>query len=150
MWPERSRFLASVAAMIAGGTLCAAVFAFGGGTSSWIASGVAAAVLVVALAAFAMRGVGAAARMTDTLLAIAAAWTLLATRVFASALLVKWMAFAGGAGFALLGCGGLIAHEMQMERRLGTAVRAGLARGHLAGPMPTRTANGSPLAGRRR
>ncbi len=136
----RFRFVTNLLAMIAGGLLVVAAFAFAPGTASWIGLGVGGTTVLLALAGFAARRRGAAARAVDVMLATLGAWTIVASCVFGAGT-AKWLAFADGAGICALGVLGLIVHQVLMQRELRTPYwRPELADSEVAVPGFERTA----------
>jgi hypothetical protein len=111
------RFATNLIAAIAGGLLVVAAFAFKPSTAAWIGLGAGCASVVLALAGFAARRRGAGARAVDLMLALAGAWTIVASCVF-GAPASKWLAFADGTLIWSLGVLGLIVHEALTEREL--------------------------------
>jgi hypothetical protein len=101
-----------------------ASLAFKAGPMVASAFGLAAGVLVVVLAAFAVRGRGAVPRAIDSFTAVAAAWGIVASRVFSPPATVKWLIFGDGALIAGLGFVGLLVHELLIERALRGPVAA--------------------------
>lgn len=69
------------------------------------------------LCSFALRGRGVAQRSLDGLLLVLAAWTIVASRCFGAPQL-KWLTFANGATFVLLGVIGLVLHETLTQLEL--------------------------------
>lgn len=114
-----STFVTNLLAALVGGILTVAAFAFTPTTAVWIGLGAGCAAVVIGLAGFAGRGRSAGARSVDLLLALAGAWTIVASCVFGPPV-AKWLAFADGASICTLGVLGLIVREVVAERELRT------------------------------
>lgn len=113
-----SRFAAHLAALVAGALAVIFALTFRPDVSAWVVLGLAAAVVIAALAAFAVADQGPGARCVEVLLALVGAWTVLASRVFSDPSVTKWLCFAGGAAIWALGGLGLVVHERSVESRL--------------------------------
>jgi hypothetical protein len=125
------RFVSNIGALLAGGFLAAASFAFGWRTVGWLALACGCAVAMIVLACFAFPHRGSLQRWLDALTLTGAVWTIVASRVFGGPHTIKWLSFADGALVCGLGLVGLIAHELLMEREL--RALAGSRQGTTAG-----------------
>lgn len=123
MASHTSRFAAHLVALGAGALTAVSALAFAPPDASWITLGLGSLTLVSGLAAFAVPAQGGAARCTEVLLVVAGAWTIVACRSLAGSGAVKWTDFADGVLLWALGCLGLIAHEVLLERQLGRLIR---------------------------
>jgi hypothetical protein len=112
-----ARFTSNLVCAVAGGLLLVVAFAFSPATGGWLALGGGCVALVTVLGAFAVHGRGPPARTVDALLAIAAAWTIVASRVFDGRTL-RWLSFADGAALCSLAVVGLIVHEALVRREV--------------------------------
>jgi hypothetical protein len=108
-----ARYATSVIGGLAGGFVVAASLAFTTGTTAWLAFGVGAGLLVLAATPvlFGERDLRAIA--LDVAGAALAAWTVVASLVFAGQT-VKWLSFAEGAAFVLLAVGGLTLDHVRL------------------------------------
>ncbi|MGI8428158.1 MAG: hypothetical protein ACR2OB_02395 [Solirubrobacteraceae bacterium] len=113
----RSRFFVNLAVMVAGWLLLLGAVAFRFAVVGWLALAAGCVVLVTVLVGFACAGRGALQRALDGGMALAGAWTIVASCSFGGATL-KWLSFSEAALFAALGLGGLILHEIQLESGL--------------------------------
>ena len=118
-----SRFASNVAVLLAGAALVALDFALPLESAGWVGLGIGCFAAMVTLAAFPVRGRGGAQRGIDACVVLLAAWTIVAARVFGGSAL-EWIVFGSGCGFAALAFGGLVAHEVRMERYVRQALEA--------------------------
>jgi hypothetical protein len=109
-----SRFLTNTGLSILGAFTVVASFAWAPATFSWLmlAAGIVAAGLSLGIV---IRGRGTAQRTLDATIAGLAAWTIVASLVFAGTV-VTWLGFASGAAFVGLALVGLTLHELSTER----------------------------------
>jgi hypothetical protein len=110
-----TRYLTNVALVLLGGFLLVTSQAFAVATFSWVMLGVGIATLLITAPAVAIRSRGPAQRGLDYVFSLLAAWTIIASQVFAGAA-VTWLGFASGAALVALGIAGLSAHELSTER----------------------------------
>lgn len=105
-----ARFATNFTVLLMGTALLIFLFAFGRGTADWLALGVGAGAIVMALYSFAMPEQGIYQRIADVLIAAVGAWAIVAARVMNAH--GPWLVF--GAGAALLGLGalGLVVREI--------------------------------------
>ena len=105
-----ARFTANFITLIAGAGLLIAVFAFPRATSDWIALGVGASAIVMALYSFAAADQGVYQRIADVAICALGIWAIVAARVMADRGI--WLVFGAGAGLAALGAVGLVVREI--------------------------------------
>lgn len=110
-----SRFLTNITLALLAGFLVVASQAFAPATMTWLMLGVGAAALVIVAPAIGLRRRGRAQQGIDALIAILAAWMIVAGLVFAGAA-VTWLGFSAAAGIVALAVIGLIVHELSTER----------------------------------
>jgi hypothetical protein len=112
-----ARLLSNLFVAIAGELLLVACFAFGPGVLGWLAAAAGCAVLVVVLAAFAMRGRGRVQRVLDASTMAVAAWTIVAGRSLDGAEL-KWWSVGGAVALLTLGVAGLLSGQLELRSAL--------------------------------
>ena len=109
-----SRFLTNIGLTIVGAFTVVASFVWAPATFSWLM--LAAGIVAVALSlGVAIPGRGTVQRSLDVAIGGLAAWTIVASLVFAGTALT-WLGFASGAGFVVLALAGLVLHEVRTER----------------------------------
>ena len=109
-----SRFLLDGLYIVAGAFLTVAAMAWSAGTAGWTAFGVSAGIAVTAAASAAL-ATKASHRLGHGLIAVAAAWSLIAALVFSGSLLT-WFAFGDAIAVGVLALADLAAHEAGTER----------------------------------
>jgi len=114
-----ARFASNLAALILGALLMADRFAFGPGAARWLAFGLSCAAVASVGAAFLARGRGARQRLLDLCVFLTGGWMVVASLTYAPAV-VGWIALGAGGAVAQLGLLGLVAHEVEAERALGS------------------------------
>ncbi len=105
-----ARFTANFITLIAGAGLLVALFAFPRATSDWIALGVGATAIVMALYSFAAADQGVYQRIADAAICAVGVWAIVAARVMADRGI--WLMFGAGAALAALGAVGLLVREI--------------------------------------
>lgn len=145
-----ARFSSALCTALAGAAL--AVFALTARTPvvAWVQLGIGCAVAATILTAFAVHGLGPAARAIDVVIVVVAGWSIVASRAFDGPALAKWLGFADGALIAGLGVVALVAHEVLVERRLHAAQASIGDRAEATGPDRALSAAHGPSGGRRR
>jgi hypothetical protein len=128
-----ARFASNLIVLITGAFLAAATFAFPLGVIGWLGLAAGCVIAATVLAGFATSGRGIFQRSVDCLLAVLAAWTIVASRGFDGETL-RWLMFASGVTAALLAVQGLIAHEVVMELSLRRAGESDTAQARAALP----------------
>jgi hypothetical protein len=113
-----ARFASNLLSLAAGACLACFALATRPPVAGWIGFAVGVLVLAVTLGAFATRGRGLVQRGLDVVVALLAAWTIVASRVFAAGTELKWLMFSSGAALVVLAIEGLIAHEVVLEMTL--------------------------------
>jgi hypothetical protein len=126
-----ARFASNLAVLVVGCFLAAVTFAFPAVVIGWLGLASGCAIALTVLVAFASRGRGIVQRALDCVLALLAAWMIVASRSFTGDTL-KWLTFASATTAALLAIEGLIAHEVVMEVSLRRA--AARERAHASAP----------------
>jgi hypothetical protein len=111
-----ARFAANFVVLLIGAGLVVTTFAFSATTVDWVAVGVGAAAIVLALYSFAQRHQGVYQRIADVVICAVGAWAIVAARVMSGH--GRWAEFAAGAGLAALGALGLVVREARLARGL--------------------------------
>jgi cation transport ATPase len=110
------RYLSSLALALVAGFEVVAFQAFSPAVYTWLAFGGGIAIVTIALAAGAVdRGKGQ--RALNALAAVAGAWIIVSSLVFASSTVV-WLGFSAAASVVVLAVVGLTLHELRDERAL--------------------------------
>jgi hypothetical protein len=112
-----SRFASNLALVVAGSVLACAALGLTAEAAARVALGLGVLALLAVLIAFAFRGRGPVQRCFDAAAIAAGAWTIVAASV-SGGTTAMWLAFANGCLLALIGLGGLVAHETTMELAL--------------------------------
>lgn len=112
-----SRFISNVSTAILGGMLVATSLAFAPSVVRWLALGIGCTAASVTLVCFAFRGRGAAQRSLDSVIALLAAWTIVAACAFTGGAL-RWLSFSEGAALCGLAVLGLVLNEALLEHQL--------------------------------
>jgi hypothetical protein len=107
-----TKYLTNAALALAGGFLVVATRVFSNSTISWLALGVATAVIAVSVVAQLDRSRGFAQRGLDVVVVALAAVTIVFSRVFTGSTMM-WLSFAEALGFVGLGFAGLTVHEIE-------------------------------------
>jgi hypothetical protein len=110
------RFAANFVSLIIGAGLVTALFAFSFSTAHWIALGVGAAAIVMALSSFAAAHQGVYQRLADVAICLLGAWAVVAAVVMNNHSI--WLIFGAAGGLAILGAIGLIVRELELGRGL--------------------------------
>jgi hypothetical protein len=111
----RTRFITNLVLGAVAGFVVVASQAFAAGVTAWVTFGVAIGVLLALGAAQLDPRRALLQRALDGAVAVLAAWSVVASVVFAGAT-VTWLSFAEGLGFVAMAVAGLIAHETSTER----------------------------------
>src|ERR1700709_804499 len=104
-----ARFIANFVVLLLGAGLLVTTFAFSATTVDWVAVGVGAAAVVMALYSFALPDQGASQRVADAVISAGGVWAIVAARVLAPS--GRWLEFSAGAALAALGAVGLVVRE---------------------------------------
>jgi uncharacterized membrane protein YccC len=112
-------FVTNATLAVAAGFLVVATQAFSPSTTAWIAFGIAIGILALASLAQADTSRGAVQRMLDGIVAIVAAWTIVASVVFDGTTL-KWLTLGEAVALFALAAAGLAYNESREQK----AVRA--------------------------
>jgi hypothetical protein len=110
------RFTANFTVLLAGAGLVVCAFAFSLRTLDWLAVGVGAAAIGVALTSFAVRHQGVYQRVADVVICAVGAWAIVAGRVMSDG--HRWLEFGAGIALAGLGALGLVVREAHLSRGL--------------------------------
>jgi len=110
-----TRYVTSLLLAVAGAFLVVASQAFTAGTTAWLAFAIGIGALVLAGVPAAFRERSPLGLALDGVLAVLAAWTIVASLVFAGSTVV-WLSFAEGLGIAALAVGGLTLDHVRMLR----------------------------------
>lgn len=113
----------------------------------WLELGFATTALVLALTGFALRGRGSAQRGLDAVLALTAAWSIVASRAFAGPVL-RWTAVGDGIALGSVALVALVVRELELAQRL-AAAGAWLHAGAPISRVEPRDEIGAPPAGHR-
>ena len=111
-----ARFVANFIVLLLGAGLVVVVFAFSTDTAHWIALGIGATTVVMALYSFASADQGAYQRVADVVICALGAWAIVAARVINYQ--GRWLEFGAGIGLVGLGAIGLIVREARLTRGL--------------------------------
>jgi hypothetical protein len=133
-----SRFASNLIVCSLAAFLAVASFAFPPGTLAWLSFGVACAVTLTVLAAFAFRGRGPAQRVLDLLSALIGGWTIVASLLYQGGLL-KWLSVGAAGALWGLAVTGLVLHEVSLRtavRRTAELPRSGSAQATLREQRP--------------
>jgi hypothetical protein len=84
------------------------------GPAGWVAFGLSIGIIALLAAVQPVRGRGIVQRSADGLTGILAAWTIVASLIFAGTTLT-WLVFGSGLGFVGLAYAGLVLHEIRTE-----------------------------------
>jgi hypothetical protein len=109
-----ARFTANFVILITGAGLLVMLFAFSFGTAHWIALGVGATAVAMALMSFATPRQGVYQRIADVAVCAVGAWAVVAAVVMNDRGI--WLLFGASAGLAVLGAVGLLIREVELER----------------------------------
>jgi hypothetical protein len=109
-----ARFLLDSLFVIAGAFLTVAAMAWSAGTAGWTAFGVSVGIAVIAAASAALAS-KSAHRFGHGLIALVAAWSLIAALIFSGSMLT-WFVFADALALAVLALADLASHEASTER----------------------------------
>jgi hypothetical protein len=109
-----SRFLLDGLYVIAGAFLTVAAMAWSAGTAGWTAFGVSVGIAVIAAASAAL-ATKTAHRFGHGLIALVAAWSLVAALIFSGSLLT-WFVFGDAIALGVLALADLASHEASTER----------------------------------
>jgi asparagine N-glycosylation enzyme membrane subunit Stt3 len=115
-----ARFVGNIALGLAGAFMVAASLGFSSNVTGWLMFGVALGIVALAGAAQLDSRRGLAQRVLDGVAATLALWSVVASVVFAGAVLT-WLSFAEAAGLVGLAVAGLAAEELQRHEALRTA-----------------------------
>src|SRR5947209_2219286 len=96
-----ARFASNLVVLLTGCFLATGTFAFPASVVEWLGLACGCAIALTVLAAFASGGRGVVQRMLDCVLALLAAWTIVASQSFAGDTL-KWLMFGSAAAASLL------------------------------------------------
>ena len=117
------RFGSNLVLAVIGGLVVTCSLTFSPAVTKWIALGAGCAAVIVTSVAFATRGRGTTQRIIDALVVPLGGWTIVASVTFVGGSL-RWLSFSEGAALWALAVAGLIAHEVLMQRELGSAADA--------------------------
>lgn len=109
-----ARFLLDSLYVIAGAFLAVAAMAWSSGTAGWTAFGVSVGVAVIAAASAALAS-KSAHRFGHGLIALVAAWSLIAALIFSGSMLT-WFVFGDAIALGVLALADLASHEASTER----------------------------------
>lgn len=107
-----ARFTCNFVVMTVGAGLLVCLFAFPVTTAGWIAVGVGAVAVVMALYGFASTDQGALQRVAEVLICLLGVWAIVAARVMHYE--GVWLLFGAAAGLAVLGAVGLLVREIEL------------------------------------
>lgn len=124
-----SRYLSNMVLALLGGFLIVTSQAIALSTFSWLMLGVGIATLVITAPAVATGSRGHTQRILDYVFSLLAAWTIIASAVFAGTALM-WLGFASGVGLVVLAVAGLTLHELSTERVVHSLELHGSTREH--------------------
>ena len=111
-----ARFVANFVTLIVGAGLAVALFAFSFQTAHWIALGVGAVAVLMALYSFATARQGVYQRIADVAICGLGVWAVVAAVVMNDHSI--WLLFASAGGLAILGAVGLLVRELELGRGL--------------------------------
>jgi hypothetical protein len=111
-----ARFIANFVVLLLGAGLVVTTFAFSATTVDWVAVGVGAAAVLMALYSFALPDQGAYQRIADVVICAVGVWAIVAARVLAPS--GRWLEFSAGAALAALGAVGLLVREARLASGL--------------------------------
>ncbi|MGA9761109.1 MAG: hypothetical protein WBQ14_01640 [Gaiellaceae bacterium] len=117
------RFLTNLTLASLGAALVVFSMALGSATVGWIAFGISIGIIALLAAVQPLRGRGIVQRSLDGLVGILAAWTIVASLIFAGTTLT-WLMFGSGLGFVGLAYAGLVLHEVRTEHVVHTLAPA--------------------------
>lgn len=137
-----SRFLSNLLVLLVGALMMGAHLAFAPPAAAWLMFAGACAVAMAVAGALPVRGRGTPQRLLDLCVLTIAAWSVIASRTF-DAGTASWLGFAEGGTCALCALGGLIAHEVRMQRGV---VGPGVARPQAVADDPAQDGPSSPAA----
>lgn len=109
-----ARFTANFSVLVLGAGLLIILYAFTRATSDWVAVGVGATAIVMALYSFAAADQGVYQRVADVFICALGAWAIVAARVMNYQ--GRWLVFGAAAGLAVLGAIGLLVRERALAR----------------------------------
>lgn len=119
-----ARFTAALAVTTGGIGVGVGALTFQGQTERWLGFAVGAVLVVVLMAAFAVRGRGTVQRLLDLPTVLTCVWLMMSTRAVESSgagsspHAVKWLNLSAGAMLCGAGLLGLLLHEWRVERDL--------------------------------
>jgi uncharacterized membrane protein YccC len=119
-------FVTNATLAVAAGFLVVASQAFSPSTTAWIAFGIAIGILALASLAQADTSRGAVQRMLDGIVAIVAAWTIVASVVFDGTTL-KWLTLGEAVALFALAAAGLAYNESREQKAVRAADGTGLS-----------------------
>jgi hypothetical protein len=111
-----ARFIVNFVVLLLGAGLVVTTFAFSATTVDWVAVGVGAAAVLMALYSFALPDQGAYQRVADVVICAVGIWAIVAARVLAPS--GRWLEFSAGAALAALGAIGLLVREVRLASGL--------------------------------
>ncbi len=110
-----SRFATNLCLLLLGAWLSSATFALGRHVVAWIALGVGAVAVLIALAGFAMAARGGVQRVLDVLAAIGGGWLVVASRTMPAGV-IRWTSVGEAGLLAALATLGLVLNEHRHSR----------------------------------
>jgi hypothetical protein len=110
----RIRFAYNMLLTVIAGFLVVATQAFAPVAVAWLSFAIAVSVVLLSAGSIALRA-GLIQRILGGIALLIAAWTVVASLVFAPTTVV-WLGFASAVALVVLGVTGLIAHELKTER----------------------------------
>lgn len=113
-----ARFTVNFTVLLAGAGELVTLFAFSSATAGWVAVGMGAVAIVLALYSFALPHQGVFQRCADIAICAVGAWAIVSVRVIAPAGARHWLAFGCAAALAALGAIGLVVREASLGRGL--------------------------------
>jgi hypothetical protein len=116
-----SRFVSNLILLLMGIVLLCFSLAMRGPVVAWVGLGAGGVMALSVLGAFATRGRGVVQRSLDGLAVMLAAWTIVASRVFAPGESLRWLMFSSAAAAVILAIQGLLAHEIVLEQTVRSA-----------------------------
>jgi hypothetical protein len=111
-----ARFIVNFVVLLLGAGLVVTTFAFSATTVDWVAVGVGAAAVLMALYSFALPDQGAYQRVADVVICAVGIWAIVAARVLAPS--GRWLEFSAGTALTALGAIGLLVREARLASGL--------------------------------